>query len=318
MGDHGSRQPRPARLAGGVRARRSRGRSRRDGDARALERLRAIVAAVHAPPRRRTPPRSSSSCRRSRSRRSTAASPSSRRASTAPRSTAGCRASRSTSDSFGRRGAVLAMLGQLKQVCNHPEMRRRRPGGRSTAARASSSGSSSCSRPCRPTTRRSSSPSTPASTGSCRTCERTARPRGRLLPRRPDRAGSATSWSHAFVPAGRPRRCSSISIRAGGRGLNLPAANHVFHFDRWWNPAVEQQATDRAYRLRPAQARLRPQPHLHRRRSRSGSTQLLDSKRELAEKVIAGHAPTTGSASSTSTRSARPSRSRPRRSEEAA
>ena len=40
-----------------------------------------------------------------------------------------------------------------------------------------------------------------------------------------------------------------ISIRAGGRGLNLPAANHVFHFDRWWNPAVEQQATDRAYRF---------------------------------------------------------------------
>ena len=42
---------------------------------------------------------------------------------------------------------------------------------------------------------------------------------------------------------------SVVSIRAGGRGLNLPAANHVFHFDRWWNPAVEQQATDRAYRF---------------------------------------------------------------------
>ena len=40
-----------------------------------------------------------------------------------------------------------------------------------------------------------------------------------------------------------------ISIKAGGRGLNLPAANHVFHFDRWWNPAVEQQATDRVHRV---------------------------------------------------------------------
>lgn len=40
-----------------------------------------------------------------------------------------------------------------------------------------------------------------------------------------------------------------LSLRAGGTALNLMRANHVFHFDRWWNPAVEQQATDRAYRI---------------------------------------------------------------------
>ncbi|WP_164821446.1 DEAD/DEAH box helicase [Paenibacillus koleovorans] len=40
-----------------------------------------------------------------------------------------------------------------------------------------------------------------------------------------------------------------LSLRAGGIGLNLTAANHVFHFDRWWNPAVENQATDRAFRI---------------------------------------------------------------------
>ncbi len=40
-----------------------------------------------------------------------------------------------------------------------------------------------------------------------------------------------------------------LSLKAGGLGLNLTAANHVFHFDRWWNPAVEEQATDRAYRI---------------------------------------------------------------------
>ena len=40
-----------------------------------------------------------------------------------------------------------------------------------------------------------------------------------------------------------------LSVKAGGTGLNLTAANHVFHFDRWWNPAVEDQATDRAYRI---------------------------------------------------------------------
>jgi len=40
-----------------------------------------------------------------------------------------------------------------------------------------------------------------------------------------------------------------LSLKAGGVGLNLTAANHVFHFDRWWNPAVESQATDRAHRI---------------------------------------------------------------------
>jgi SNF2 family DNA or RNA helicase len=78
-----------------------------------------------------------------------------------------------------------------------------------------------------------------------------------------------------------------ISIRAGGRGLNLPAANHVFHFDRWWNPAVEQQATDRAYRFGQ-----RKDVFVHSlictATLEERIDELLDSKRELAEKVIAG------------------------------
>ena len=40
-----------------------------------------------------------------------------------------------------------------------------------------------------------------------------------------------------------------LSLKAGGTGLNLTAAAHVVHFDRWWNPAVENQATDRAFRI---------------------------------------------------------------------
>jgi SNF2 family DNA or RNA helicase len=40
-----------------------------------------------------------------------------------------------------------------------------------------------------------------------------------------------------------------LSLKAGGFGLNLTAASHVIHFDRWWNPAVENQATDRAFRI---------------------------------------------------------------------
>jgi SNF2 family DNA or RNA helicase len=67
---------------------------------------------------------------------------------------------------------------------------------------------------------------------------------------------------HGGTPAGRRQelidrfqspdsdaRVFILSLRAGGLGLNLTAANHVFHFDRWWNPAVEAQATDRAYRI---------------------------------------------------------------------
>jgi SNF2 family DNA or RNA helicase len=48
---------------------------------------------------------------------------------------------------------------------------------------------------------------------------------------------------------GREASIFILSLKAGGTGLNLTAANHVFHFDRWWNPAVEDQATDRAFRI---------------------------------------------------------------------
>ncbi|MBF0312881.1 MAG: DEAD/DEAH box helicase [Oligoflexia bacterium] len=51
------------------------------------------------------------------------------------------------------------------------------------------------------------------------------------------------SGGHEYVPY------FILSLKAGGVGLNLTAANHVIHFDRWWNPAVENQATDRAYRI---------------------------------------------------------------------
>jgi SNF2 family DNA or RNA helicase len=49
--------------------------------------------------------------------------------------------------------------------------------------------------------------------------------------------------------AERGPRVFILSLKAGGVGLNLTRANHVFHFDRWWNPAVENQATDRAFRI---------------------------------------------------------------------
>lgn len=51
------------------------------------------------------------------------------------------------------------------------------------------------------------------------------------------------------LPDGKRGGIFLLSLKAGGIGLNLTAANHVFHFDRWWNPAVENQATDRAFRI---------------------------------------------------------------------
>jgi SNF2 family DNA or RNA helicase len=52
-----------------------------------------------------------------------------------------------------------------------------------------------------------------------------------------------------FQAEGDGPRLFLLSLKAGGTGLNLTLANHVFHFDRWWNPAVENQATDRAFRI---------------------------------------------------------------------
>jgi SNF2 family DNA or RNA helicase len=53
----------------------------------------------------------------------------------------------------------------------------------------------------------------------------------------------------AFQAPGDDPRVLVMSLRAGGLGLNLTNASHVFHFDRWWNPAVEDQASDRAHRI---------------------------------------------------------------------
>ena len=53
---------------------------------------------------------------------------------------------------------------------------------------------------------------------------------------------------HLLARFGEPR-VLVMSLRAGGLGLNLTNASHVFHFDRWWNPAVEDQASDRAHRI---------------------------------------------------------------------
>jgi len=76
-----------------------------------------------------------------------------------------------------------------------------------------------------------------------------------------------------------------LSLKAGGVGLNLTAANHVIHFDRWWNPAVEDQATDRAFRIgQRKNVQVRKLTCVGTLEERID--QLIAQKRELAEQIV--------------------------------
>jgi superfamily II DNA or RNA helicase len=76
-----------------------------------------------------------------------------------------------------------------------------------------------------------------------------------------------------------------LSLKAGGTGLNLTAANHVFHYDRWWNPAVENQATDRAFRI--GQTRdVQVHKYICAGTLEERIDELIESKVALAESVV--------------------------------
>jgi SNF2 family DNA or RNA helicase len=76
-----------------------------------------------------------------------------------------------------------------------------------------------------------------------------------------------------------------LSVKAGGTGLNLTAASHVFHYDRWWNPAVEDQATDRAHRIGQKRA-VQVHKLLCAGTVEEKIDRLLEQKRRIAEKVV--------------------------------
>ena len=118
----------------------------------------------------------------------------------------------------------------------------------------------------------------------------------RLLESHLGRRGVPSLLLHGRVPARRRDELVArfqdgevpvllLSLKAGGTGLNLTRATHVVHYDRWWNPAVEEQASDRAYRIgqdRPVQ--------IHRLVS-EGTVEdriaaVLDSKRDLADRIV--------------------------------
>jgi non-specific serine/threonine protein kinase len=82
-----------------------------------------------------------------------------------------------------------------------------------------------------------------------------------------------------------------LSLKAGGAGLNLTAASHVVHFDRWWNPAVENQATDRAFRIGQTKNVL-VHKLLCRGTVEEKIDQLIEGKRQLAQDLLEGGAET--------------------------
>jgi len=76
-----------------------------------------------------------------------------------------------------------------------------------------------------------------------------------------------------------------LSLKVGGFGLNLTAANQIIHFDQWWNPAVEEQATDRAFRIGQKQ-NVQVRKFLCRGTLEERIAEMLDQKRNLADKIV--------------------------------
>jgi superfamily II DNA or RNA helicase len=187
-----------------------------------------------------------------------------------------------SSEGIGRRGLVLGLLTALKQICNHPAQYLHEAAplpGRSGKLAALDElldvildeGE--------------------AALVFSQYVEMCTLIRAHLADR-----GVPTLFLHGRVPARRREELVArfqdgaapvflLSLKAGGVGLNLTRATHVVHYDRWWNPAVEDQATDRAYRIgqdRPVQVhRLVTEGTLEDR-----IAALLASKRDLAEAVV--------------------------------
>jgi SNF2 family DNA or RNA helicase len=147
-----------------------------------------------------------------------------------------------------RRGLVLSTLLKLKQVCNHPAQLLQ-----DHSALAGRSGKLA---------RLEELAEEIVAVGDRALVFTQFAEMGHLLQRRlEERLGREVPFLHGGTP--RPAREALVarfqggngppvlllSLKAGGTGLNLTAANHVIHYDRWWNPAVEDQATDRAFRI---------------------------------------------------------------------
>ncbi len=188
------------------------------------------------------------------------------------------------SEGFERQGLVLKMLTTLKQICNHPAQYLHQSGplaGRSGKLAALEE----------------LVPVITSEGESVLVFSQFVECLG-LVEARLGELGVGCLFLHGKVPARRRAEMVDefqagrvpvflLSLKAGGVGLNLTRASHVVHFDRWWNPAVEDQATDRAHRIGQTRAvqvhRLIAEGTLEDRIAK-----LIEGKRELAESVVGG------------------------------
>lgn len=188
------------------------------------------------------------------------------------------------SDGFERQGLVLKMLTALKQICNHPAQYLHQQG-----PLAGRSGKLAALEELIPVI---------ASEGESVLVFSQFVECLSLIEARLSDLGVGSLLLHGKVAARRRAEMVDefqagrapvflLSLKAGGVGLNLTRASHVVHFDRWWNPAVEDQATDRAHRIGQTRA-----VQVHRFVT-EGTLEdriatLIEGKRELAESVVGG------------------------------
>ncbi|MDQ7802219.1 DEAD/DEAH box helicase [Amycolatopsis sp. A133] len=182
-----------------------------------------------------------------------------------------------------RRGQVLQLLTELKQICNHPAQFLKEPHGALTGR----SGKLAAFEELLDVILDEGESVLVFSqyVQLCRLLERRLKDRG--LPTELLSGESSPSKRQDMVDRFQAGEIPVflLSLKAGGVGLNLTRATHVIHYDRWWNPAVEDQATDRAYRIgqdRPVQVhRLIAEGTLEER-----IAQVLEKKRGLAESIV--------------------------------
>ncbi|MEK9518413.1 DEAD/DEAH box helicase [Streptomyces venezuelae] len=186
-------------------------------------------------------------------------------------------------DGMARRGLVVKLLTGLKQICNHPAqyLKEDRPRieGRSGKLELLDE-----------------LLDTILAEGACTLVFTQYVGMARLLEAHLAARGVRTQFLHGGTPVAEREAMVArfqsgevpvflLSLKAAGTGLNLTRAEHVVHYDRWWNPAVEAQATDRAYRIgqdRPVQVhRLIAEGTIEDR-----IATMLDRKRELADTVL--------------------------------
>lgn len=199
-------------------------------------------------------------------------------------------------DGIGRRGAVLALLTRLKQICNHPMQALGHGAGDGDAAGepyviAGRSGKLD---------RLESMLTEVVAEGDRALVFTQYAQMGHLLAAHlPDVLGCEVLYLHGGVPRikreelvakfqeendGKPM-VFVLSLKAGGLGLNLMNAAHVFHFDRWWNPAVEDQATDRTHRIGQTRG-IQVHKLVCAGTLEERIAQIIDDKRALAGKII--------------------------------